>query len=42
MNEIPLQQRSTEWRMMRIGVCTTSRFADIMTEPRSKVDKEAR
>jgi hypothetical protein len=31
-----LKQRSTEWRQMRCGVVTASRFADVLTKPRSK------
>jgi hypothetical protein len=36
----PLQQRSVEWRRKRCGVVTASRYADIMTEPRTKAAKE--
>lgn len=36
-----LKQRTTEWRMRRVGIVTMSRACDIMTEPRTKADKEA-
>jgi len=34
-------QGSPEWKAARLGFCTASRFADVLTEPRSKADKEA-
>lgn len=33
-------QGSPEWRQARCGVVTASRFADLMTQPRSKADRE--
>ena len=34
-------QGSPEWKRARLGFVTASRFDDVMTEPRSKADKEA-
>ena len=34
-----MEQGSEEWSQARIGKMTASRFADLMTEPRSKSDK---
>jgi len=36
-----MHQRSTEWRQLRLGSVTASRFKDVMTEPRTKAAKEA-
>lgn len=36
-----MEQRSKEWFEMRCGCITASRFADVMTEPQSKADREA-
>ncbi len=33
-------QRSVEWREARLGKITASRFADILTQPRGKADRE--
>lgn len=37
----PLKQRSVEWRRMRLGSVTASRFGDVLTEPRSKLARTA-
>lgn len=34
------RQRSEEWRRARLGKITASRFADVLTEPRSKAARE--
>lgn len=34
-------QRSEEWFKQRAGIPTASRFSDLMTDPRTKADKEA-
>lgn len=36
-----LRQRSAEWRQIRCGEITASRFKDILTPPKTKADKEA-
>ena len=36
-----LVQGSPAWRELRLGKITASRFKDVLTEPRSKADKEA-
>jgi len=38
---IDCEQGSEEWKKHRCGVVSASRFKDVMTEPRSKKDKEA-
>ncbi len=38
---IDCEQGSAEWEQARCGVVSASRFKDVMTEPRSKKDKEA-
>lgn len=35
------EQGTPEWRADRVGHITASRFSDVLTEPRSKADKEA-
>ena len=35
------EQRTQDWLMARLGKITASRFSDVLTEPRSKADKEA-
>ena len=35
-----MEQRSVEWFQARLGKITGSRFGDVLTEPRSKKDKE--
>jgi putative phage-type endonuclease len=34
-------QRNAEWFEARLGIPTASRYKDVMTQPRSKADKEA-
>ena len=34
-------QRTDDWRADRLGIPTASRFKDIMTDPKTKADKEA-
>lgn len=34
-------QRNNDWHLDRMGLPTASRYKDIMTQPRSKADKEA-
>lgn len=41
MRIIDVEQGSQEWLNIRLGLISASRFKDIMTEPRSKADKEA-
>lgn len=41
MVELKLEQGSQEWLRSRIGIASGSRFKDILTEPKSKADKEA-
>ena len=36
-----MKQGTLEWKQARLGMITASRFADVMTQPRSKRDKEA-
>jgi exodeoxyribonuclease (lambda-induced) len=36
-----IKQRSTEWRLQRLGMVTASRFKDVLTQPRTKKDKES-
>lgn len=36
-----MQQRTGEWRKARLGRFTASRFADLLTEAKSKADREA-
>lgn len=36
-----IEQGSQEWLDLRLGVITASRVSDILSEPRSKADKEA-
>jgi putative phage-type endonuclease len=38
---IDVVQGSPEWHALRLGKVTASRIADVLTEPRSKADKEA-
>jgi len=40
MTDKPLEQRSVEWRKLRCGDVTASRFCDVMTQPRTKVAKD--
>lgn len=40
-NNIELDQNTIEWLYSRVGKVTSSNFSKIMTEPRSKADKEA-
>lgn len=35
-----MQQRSAEWMAARLGKITSSRFCDVLTQPRSKAAKE--
>lgn len=41
MNIFDCEQGSPEWAEARLGVVTASRFKDVMTQPRSKADKDA-
>ena len=41
MFELDFAQGSPEWLRSRIGIVSASRFKDVLTEPRSKTDKEA-
>jgi hypothetical protein len=41
MQILDCEQGSPEWYEARLGVVTASRFKDVMTNPRSKADKEA-
>lgn len=36
-----MQQGTLEWKQARLGMITASRFADVMTMPRTKRDREA-
>jgi len=36
---MPLKQRSTEWRRLRLGDVTASRFGDVLTKPRTKAEE---
>ena len=36
-----IQQGTDKWFALRLGVFTSSQIANLMTEPRSKKDKEA-
>ena len=38
---VGLEQGTEEWLRVRAGIATASRFKDVLTEPRSKADKEA-
>jgi len=38
---LDVEQGSDEWLEARLGLASASRFKDIMTEPRSKADKES-
>ena len=38
---VDLEQGSEEWLQARCGKVTASRFGDVMTQPRSKADREA-
>jgi len=40
MTEKPMEQRSVEWRKLRCGDVTASRFCDVMTDPRTKAARE--
>lgn len=40
MFELNVIQGSPEWLRSRIGIVSASRFKDVLTEPRSKTDKE--
>lgn len=40
MKIINVEQGSQDWLDIRLGLISASRFRDIMTEPRSKADKE--
>jgi len=39
--EAQLTQRSVEWRQLRLGSVTASRFHDVLTQPKSKEDRES-
>lgn len=41
MFELDFAQGSPEWLRSRIGIVSASRFKDVLTEPKSKADKEA-
>ena len=41
MKILDLEQGSEEWKFARLGLASASRFKDILSEPRSKADKEA-
>jgi len=41
MEAEPMIQGSQEWIDARLGHVTASRFSDVLTQPRSKADKEA-
>ncbi len=36
-----MKQRTTEWRMARLGDVTASRFKDVLTKPRTKAARDA-
>lgn len=40
-NPVTIEQGSSDWHRMRIGVVTASKVGAILTEPRSKADKES-
>ncbi|MBL4886790.1 MAG: YqaJ viral recombinase family protein [Planctomycetaceae bacterium] len=37
---VDIEQGSEEWLRLRLGLVSASRFKDLMTEPKSKADKE--
>jgi hypothetical protein len=41
MKLVNCEQGSEEWLAARLGIATASRFQDVLTQPRSKKDKEA-
>ena len=41
MFELDFAQGSPEWLRSRIGIVSASRFKDVLTEPKSKADKES-
>jgi len=41
MITLDLEQGTPKWKEARLGLASASRFKDILTEPRSKADKEA-
>lgn len=41
MHIIEVQQGSYGWQKLRLGLISASRFKDILTDPRSKADKES-
>jgi len=41
MIELQLEQGGAEWLRSRIGIVSGSRFKDVLTEPKSKADKES-
>jgi len=38
---VPVEQGSHDWLDIRLGLISASRFKDVLSEPRSKADKEA-
>lgn len=38
---VDIEQGSPEWLAIRLGLASASRFKDVLSEPRSKADKEA-
>ncbi len=41
MIAVDVEQGSEEWLKLRLGLVSASRFKDIMTEPKTKADKES-